>query len=56
MPRAGIEGVIDSLLAAQNTLEKHRRALFVGAARAQLGRLSYRLSKILAEARNLRGA
>jgi len=54
--RAGIEGVIDSLLAAQHTLEMHRRALSVGAARAQLGRLSNRLSKIVAEARNLRTA
>ena len=52
--RTGIEGVIDSLLAAQHTLEMHRRALSVDAARAQLGRLSNRLSKIVAEARNLR--
>jgi integrase len=51
--RAGIEGVINSLVAAQHVLEMHRRALSVGTARTQLDRLSNRLSKILAEIRNL---
>ena len=51
--RSGIQGVIDSLVAAQHLLEMHRRAFSVGAARTQLDRFSNRLSKILAEARNL---
>jgi len=51
--RPGIDGVIESLVAAQHLLEMHRRAFPVGAARTQLARFSNRLSKILAEARNL---
>jgi Phage integrase family len=51
--RAGIDGVIDSLLAAQHSLEMHRRALSVGTTRTQIDRLSNRLSKMLAEVRNL---
>jgi integrase len=52
--RAGIEGVIDSLLAAQHVLEMFRRALPNSSSRACLGRLSNRLTKILSEARKLR--
>jgi site-specific recombinase XerD len=52
--RAGIEGVIDSLLAAQHVLEMFRRALPKSSSRACLGRLSNRLTKILSEARKLR--
>jgi site-specific recombinase XerD len=52
--RAGIEGVIDSLLAAQHVLEMFRRALPKSSSRACLGRLSNRLTKILSEARQLR--
>jgi hypothetical protein len=54
--RTGIDGVIDSLLAAQHSLEMHRRALAGSASRTQIDRLSNRLSKIVAEARNLRTA
>lgn len=54
--RPGIEGVIESLVAAQHVLEMHRRASPVGPTRAQLDRFSNRLSKIVAEARNLRSA
>jgi integrase len=52
--RAGIEGVIDSLLAAQHVLEMFRRALPKSSSRACLGRFSNRLTKILSEARKLR--
>jgi hypothetical protein len=52
--RAGLEGVIDSLLAAQHVLEMFRRALPSGSSRACLDRLSNRLTKILSEARKLR--
>jgi integrase len=52
--RAGIEGVIDSLLAAQHVLEMFRRALPDSSSRACLDRLSNRLTKILSEARKLR--
>jgi integrase len=51
--RSGISGVIDSLVAAQHTLEMFRRALPNGGARNCLDRLSNRLTKILAEARKL---
>jgi integrase len=52
--RAGLDGVIDSLLAAQHVLEMFRRALPNGPSRACLNRLSNRLTKILGEARKLR--
>jgi hypothetical protein len=52
--RAGLDGVIDSLLAAQHVLEMFRRALLNGPSRRRLDRLSNRLSKILSEARKLR--
>jgi hypothetical protein len=51
--RAGIDGVIDSLLAAQHVLETFRRTLPTGTSRNGIGRLSNRLTKILAEARKL---
>ena len=51
--RTGLDGVIDSLRAAQHALEMFRRALPIGAARRCLARLSNRLTKITAEARKL---
>jgi len=52
--RAGLDGLIDSLLAAQHVLEMFRRALPDGASRRCLDRLSNRLTKIISEARQLR--
>ena len=52
--RAGIDGVIDSLLAAQHVLEMFRRPLPKGFPRTCLDRLSNRLTKILHEASKLR--
>jgi site-specific recombinase XerD len=46
--RAGINGVLDSLLAAQHALEMFRRTLPTGTSRTPLDRLSNRLTKILA--------
>lgn len=51
--RTGLDGVIDSLLAAQHVLEMFRRALPNGSSRRRLARLSNRLTKILSEARKL---
>jgi integrase len=51
--RTGLDGVIDSLLAAQHVLEMFRRALPNGTSRRRLDRLSNRLTKILSEARKL---
>jgi integrase len=51
--RTGLDGVIDSLLAARHALEMFRRALPIGAARSCLDRLSNRLIKIVTEARKL---
>jgi site-specific recombinase XerD len=51
--RAGIGGVMDALLSAQHVLEMFRRTLPKGARRSCLDRLSNRLTKIAAEARNL---
>jgi integrase len=51
--RAGLDGVIDSLLAAQRVLEMFRRPLPNGASRCCLDRLSNRLTKIVTEARKL---
>ena len=51
--RAGLDGVIDALLAAQHMLEMFRRSLPDVASRHSLARLSNRLAKILAEARKL---
>jgi integrase len=51
--REGLDGVIDSLLAAQHVLEMFRRTLPKNTARIRLNRLSNRLTKVLVEARNL---
>lgn len=51
--RAGLDGVIDSLLTAQHVMEMFRRNLPDGAPRRCLDRLSNRLTKILSEARKL---
>src|SRR6266404_4720158 len=51
--REGLDGVIDSLLAAQHVLEMFRRTLPKDTTRIRLNRLSNRLTKILIEARNL---
>ena len=51
--RAGLDGVIDSLLAAQHVLEMFRRALADNTSRRCLDRLSNRLTKIVTEARKL---
>jgi site-specific recombinase XerD len=51
--RAGLDGVIDSLLAAQHVLEMFRRTLPNGASRHCLDRLSNRLTKIVTETRKL---
>ena len=52
-PRAGLEGVVDSLLFAQHAIEMFRRALPDGSPRHRLDRLSNRLTKILSEVRKL---
>ncbi len=52
-PRAGLDGLIDSLLGAQHVLEMFRRTLTNGTSRRRLDRLSNRLTKILSEARKL---
>src|SRR6266478_3815326 len=52
-PRAGLDGLIDSLLGAQHVLEMFRRTLPNGTSRRRLDRLSNRLTKILSEARDL---
>ncbi|HEY6372271.1 MAG TPA: tyrosine-type recombinase/integrase [Candidatus Sulfotelmatobacter sp.] len=51
--RTGLDGVIDSLLAAQHVLEMFRRTLPNGTSRRRLDRLTNRLTKILSEARKL---
>jgi hypothetical protein len=51
--RAGLGGVLDSLLAAHHVLEMFRRALPNGTSRRRLDRLANRLTKILSEARKL---
>ena len=51
--RAGLSGVIDSLLTAQHVTEMYRRNLPDGAPRRCLDRLSNRLTKILSLARKL---
>jgi site-specific recombinase XerD len=52
-PRPGVDGVLDSLLFAQHTLEMFRRTLADGHPRRCLDRLSNRITKILAELRKL---
>ena len=51
--RTGIDGLIDSLVAAQHVMEMFRRSLPNGNARNRLLRLYIRLIKILAEIRKL---
>ncbi len=51
--RTGLDGLIDSLIAAQHVMEMFRRSLHNGNARNRLLRLSIRLIKILAEIRKL---
>ena len=51
--RTGLDGVIDSLRAAQHALEMFRRTLPIRSARRCLDRLSNRLTKIATEARKL---
>jgi len=52
--RTGLDGVVDSLAAAQHVLEMFRRALPNGTSRACLDRLSNRLTKIVSAVRKLR--
>jgi hypothetical protein len=52
-PRAGFDGLIDSLLATQHVLEMFRRTLPNGTSRRHLDRLSNRLTKIVTEVRKL---
>jgi integrase len=51
--RSGVDGFVDSLLAAQHALEMFRRTLPNNASRNRLGRLANRLIKIVGEARKL---
>ena len=51
--RTGLDGLIDSLIAAQHVMEMFRRSLPDGNARKRLLRLSIRLIKILSEIRKL---
>jgi hypothetical protein len=48
--RAGLDGLLDSLLSAQHVLEMFRRTLPNGTSRRRLDRLSNRLTKIVTEA------
>jgi len=52
-PRAGLDGVVDSLLFAQHAIEMFHRSLPDGPLRHCLDRLSNRLTKILSETRKL---
>jgi site-specific recombinase XerD len=52
-PRPGLDGVIDSLLVAQHTLEMFRRTMEDDLPRRRVDRFSNRLTKILAEVRKL---
>ena len=52
-PRAGLDGVVDSLLFAQHAIEMFRRSLPDASPRRCLDRLSNRLTKILSETRKL---
>lgn len=51
--RAGLDGLIDSLLATQHVMEMVRRSLLNGEQRTRLNRLVNRLTKILGETRKL---
>jgi hypothetical protein len=52
-PRAGLDGLIDPLLAAQHLLEMFRRTLPNGTSPRRPDRVSNRLTKIVTEARKL---
>jgi hypothetical protein len=52
-PRAGLDGVVDSLLFTQHAIEMFRRSLPDTAAKHRLDQLADRLAKILAETRKL---
>jgi integrase len=52
--RTGLDGLMDSLLATQHVMEMFARSLPNGRTRSCLGRLANRLSKILAEIRQLK--
>ncbi len=52
-PRAGVNGIVDSLLFTQHAIEMFRRSLPEGPSRNCLDRLSNRLTKIVSEARKL---
>jgi Phage integrase family len=52
-PRAGLDGVVDSLLFAQHAIEMFRRSLPNGPEKQRLDQLANRLTKILAETRKL---
>jgi len=52
-PRAGVDGIVDSLQFAQHAIEMFRRSLPDGPSRQCLDRLSNRLTKVLAETRKL---
>jgi hypothetical protein len=54
--RAGLPGLVDSLLFAQHALEMYRRSLPAGQTRHRFDRLANRLSKILSETRKLNSA
>jgi hypothetical protein len=51
--RAGLTGVLDSIVAAQHVLEMFRRTLPNDHARKRLDQLSNRLTKVLSEVRKL---
>jgi len=53
LTRAGLNGMVDSLLAAQHAMETFRRGLSAGPTRRSLDRLANRLAKILSKARKL---
>ena len=54
--RAGLDGVVDSLLFAQHAIEMFRRSLPDGNPKHRLDQLANRLTKILAETRKLNPA
>ena len=55
-PRAGLDGIVDSLLFAQHAIEMFRRSLPNGAPKNRLNQLANRLTKLLAETRKLNPA
>jgi hypothetical protein len=53
LPRPGLDGLIDSLLYAQHTLEMFRRSQLDCTLRHSLDRIANRLCKILSQTRKL---